>query len=116
MCIRDRHWAVRTLTAPGDSVMVSTPVYYPFMDAVKNSGQRRLVESELKKTGTFYELDMDVLHGTVKLIFQPAEEGVRGAHAIVENGWLDDADALPMSNRIATVGPSPHRRIAITPV
>ncbi len=66
------HWAVRTLTAPGDSVMVSTPVYYPFMDAVKNSGQRRLVESELKKTGTFYELDMekfekDIVENNVKL-------------------------------------------------
>ena len=32
------------------------------------------------------------LHGTVKLIFQPAEEGVRGAKAIVENGHLDDVD------------------------
>lgn len=31
----------------------------------------------------------DQLHGTVKLIFQPAEEGVRGSKAIVENGHLD---------------------------
>lgn len=34
------------------------------------------------------------LHGTVKFIFQPAEEGVRGAKAIVENGWLEDVDFL----------------------
>ena len=32
------------------------------------------------------------LHGTVKLIFQPAEEGVRGARAIVSKGHLDDVD------------------------
>lgn len=32
------------------------------------------------------------LKGTIKLIFQPAEEGVRGALAIVEKGWLDDVD------------------------
>lgn len=32
------------------------------------------------------------LHGTVKLIFQPAEEGVRGAKSIVAKGHLDDAD------------------------
>jgi aminobenzoyl-glutamate utilization protein A len=32
------------------------------------------------------------LHGKIKLIFQPAEEGVRGARAIVENGHLDDVD------------------------
>lgn len=32
------------------------------------------------------------LHGTVKLIFQPAEEGTKGAKAIVEKGHLDDMD------------------------
>ena len=36
----------------------------------------------------------DQLHGTVKLIFQPAEEGVRGAKSIAENGHLDDVDYL----------------------
>lgn len=36
----------------------------------------------------------DSLHGTVKLIFQPAEEGVRGAKAIVDNGNLDGVDYL----------------------
>lgn len=34
----------------------------------------------------------DSLHGTVKLIFQPAEEGVRGAKSIVAKGHLDDVD------------------------
>lgn len=32
--------------------------------------------------------------GTVKLIFQPAEEGVRGAYAIVQKGMLDDVEHL----------------------
>ena len=32
------------------------------------------------------------LHGTVKLIFQPAEEGARGARAITDEGHLDDVD------------------------
>ena len=32
------------------------------------------------------------LHGTLKLIFQPAEEGARGARAITDAGHLDDAD------------------------
>ena len=36
----------------------------------------------------------DQLHGTVKLIFQPAEEGVRGAKAIVDAGHLDDVQYL----------------------
>ncbi len=32
--------------------------------------------------------------GTIKLIFQPAEEGVRGARAMVGSGILDDIDIL----------------------
>ncbi|WP_249030319.1 amidohydrolase [Tannockella kyphosi] len=34
------------------------------------------------------------LHGTIKLIFQPAEEGVRGAKSMVKKGILDDVDYL----------------------
>lgn len=36
----------------------------------------------------------DQLHGTVKLIFQPAEEGVRGAKSIVAKGHLQGVDYL----------------------
>ncbi|SKA95158.1 amidohydrolase [Sporosarcina newyorkensis] len=34
----------------------------------------------------------DDLHGKVKFIFQPAEEGVRGAKSMVEAGVVDDVD------------------------
>ena len=34
------------------------------------------------------------LHGTVKLLFQPGEEGARGARAMVAAGHLDDVDVL----------------------
>ncbi len=34
------------------------------------------------------------LHGTVKLIFQTAEEISRGAEIVIQNGWIDDADAI----------------------
>ena len=34
------------------------------------------------------------LHGTVKLVFQPAEEGVRGAKSVVTKGLLDDVDFM----------------------
>jgi aminobenzoyl-glutamate utilization protein A len=36
----------------------------------------------------------DQLHGAVKLIFQPAEEGVRGAKSMVSAGVVDDVDFL----------------------
>src|SRR5690606_32834900 len=32
------------------------------------------------------------LDGEVRLIFQPAEEGCRGAKSIVDAGWLDGVD------------------------
>ncbi|MDR7869573.1 MAG: amidohydrolase [Tissierellaceae bacterium] len=38
---------------------------------------------------TLYEIK-DRLNGTIKLIFQPAEEGVRGGKSIVEKGHLDN--------------------------
>lgn len=34
----------------------------------------------------------DTLNGKIKLIFQPAEEGVRGARPMAESGILDDVD------------------------
>jgi aminobenzoyl-glutamate utilization protein A len=34
------------------------------------------------------------VHGTVKLVFQPAEEGVRGAKAMVGAGVVDDVDYM----------------------
>lgn len=36
----------------------------------------------------------DEVQGTVKLVFQPAEEGVRGAKAMVSAGVVDDVDYL----------------------
>ena len=36
----------------------------------------------------------ETFRGTVKLIFQPAEEGVRGAKSMVEAGVVDDVDVL----------------------
>jgi aminobenzoyl-glutamate utilization protein A len=36
----------------------------------------------------------DRLPGTVRLLFQPAEEGTRGGIAFVEAGWLKDVDVL----------------------
>lgn len=36
----------------------------------------------------------DKIHGTVKVIFQPAEEGVCGAYPIVQSGFLDDVEQI----------------------
>ncbi|WAL40310.1 amidohydrolase [Brevibacterium sp. BRM-1] len=43
----------------------------------------------------------DELNGSVKIIFQPAEEGLRGAHSLVAAGWLDDVDVFAATHLVA---------------
>ncbi len=45
------------------------------------------------------------LHGTIKLIFQPGEEGAKGARAIVAHGHLDDVDYFVGTHIAPTGGP-----------
>lgn len=59
------YWAVRVFSEPGDGVMVSTPVYYPFMRAVEHCERRRLVKCELKRTGQSYEIDYESFEETL---------------------------------------------------
>ena len=55
----------------------------------------------------------DKLSGTIKLIFQPAEEGVRGARAMVEAGVVDDVDYF-FAFHIGFGGDSPMSLVART--
>lgn len=48
----------------------------------------------------------EYLHGTLKIIFQPAEEGVRGAKCICESGFLDDVDYI----LAAHIMPQEHKK------
>ncbi len=51
------NWLLQTYTQPGDAVIIQTPVYYPFGEAVVNNG-RKLVESELIRTENSYQIDL----------------------------------------------------------
>ena len=52
------HFAVNSLTEPGDAVILTTPVYYPFMNAVKNNG-RKMICSELVNRDSRYYIDFE---------------------------------------------------------
>lgn len=61
----------------------------------------------------------DKLCGTVKLIFQPAEEGVRGAAAMAARGIVDDVDwfagaHIGCSAKLHQIGVSHHGYLATT--
>ena len=65
------HIAVKIFTEGGDSVMVNTPVYYPFFKAAESNG-RKLVKSPLKYSDGKYSIDFekfsrDIEENNVKL-------------------------------------------------
>lgn len=52
--------AVQSYTKPGDSIIVQSPVYFPFFTAVKDH-ERTLVYNTLIKGKEHYEIDFDLL-------------------------------------------------------
>ena len=50
--------AIRVMTQPGDAVLVTPPVYYPFYNVINNNG-RKLVESLLRYEGGKYSVDYE---------------------------------------------------------
>lgn len=50
--------AVRAMTEPGDRVLVTPPVYYPFFSVVRNNG-REIVESPLQYENGKYTIDFE---------------------------------------------------------
>lgn len=65
------YWAVKTFVKPGEAVIINTPVYYPFKNAIL-AGGCKCVESQLVETGTTYVIDYekfekDIVENNVKL-------------------------------------------------
>ncbi len=50
------NWIIQFMTKPEDKVIITTPVYYPFIDAVQNNG-RTLVTSDLIESNGVYTID-----------------------------------------------------------
>lgn len=65
------HAAVRAFTAPGDEVVLQSPVYYPFWSAVRENGCQ-VANNELRWDGTRYIMDLEGL----KQIFLPHASGM----------------------------------------
>ena len=52
------NFAINVLTKPGDAVIVTTPVYYPFLNAVRNN-ERKLITSEMTRENGRYYIDFE---------------------------------------------------------
>ncbi|MFD0960590.1 MalY/PatB family protein [Paenibacillus chungangensis] len=57
--------AVEQFTAPGDSVVIQTPVYYPFYDVVRDN-DRVIAENPLVVRNGRYEMDLEQLEALFK--------------------------------------------------
>jgi len=57
----------------------------------------------------------DVLPGTVKLLFQPGEEGYAGARVLIEEGLLDAAPAVQAAFAIHVDSSLPAGKVALRP-
>lgn len=65
------NWILQFMTNPQDAAIVLTPVYYPFLNAIKDNG-RRLIESDLVNENGVYHIDFEdfeqkVIENEVKL-------------------------------------------------
>ena len=63
--------AIKAYTSAGDSVLIQTPVYYPFYEVIQNNS-RKLVENPLVNINGHYEIDFEdfekkIIENDVKL-------------------------------------------------
>lgn len=64
-------WAIQIMTNPGDAVIVMTPVYYPFMNAILNN-ERKLITCDLNNQNGSYTINYEnfekkIIENQVKL-------------------------------------------------
>jgi len=59
------NWFLQAMTAPGDEILVLTPVYYPFMEAVENN-DRKLICCDLAAQDGTYTIDFASLEETLR--------------------------------------------------
>jgi cystathionine beta-lyase len=56
--------AIEVFSEPGDGIIVQTPIYPPFLNAVKETG-RRLVENRLVPGASGWEIDFEALRASI---------------------------------------------------
>lgn len=82
------NWILQFMTNPQDAAIVLTPVYYPFLNAIKDNG-RRLIESDLVNENGVYHIDFEdfeqkIIENEVKLFI------LSSPHNPVGRVWTKD--------------------------
>lgn len=82
------YWFINAFTKVGESVIVLAPVYYPFQDAIKDTG-RNLIMCDLINENGYYTVDFDkfekdIIENKVKMFIQSSP------HNPVGRVWKED--------------------------
>ncbi len=109
------YWFVNAFTKISDSVIIITPVYYPFHNAVKDTG-RNLITSELINTNGVYTIDFEnfeknIIENHVKLFIQCSP------HNPVGRVWteveLDKVLSICKKHKVLVVSDEIHQDVVI---
>lgn len=109
------YWFVNAFTKLRDSVIILTPVYYPFHNAVKDTG-RNLVTSELINTNGVYTIDFEnfeknIIENDVKLFIQCSPHNPIGRVWTKEE--LDKVLSICKEHNVLVVSDEIHQDIII---
>jgi len=106
------HLLVQALTEPGDQVVLQTPVYFPFFNAVKCNG-REILDNPLRLEDSQYMMDLEDLERNItprtKMII------LCNPHNPISRVWREDElrnlGELCMKNKILVVSDEIHEDI-----
>ncbi|MBZ9685241.1 pyridoxal phosphate-dependent aminotransferase [Clostridium estertheticum] len=109
------YWFVNAFTKPNDSVIIMTPVYYPFFNAVKDNG-RKLVTSGLINTNGIYTIDFEnfeknIIENDVKLYIQCSPHNPAGR--VWTEKELDTVLSICKKHNVLVVSDEIHQDIII---
>jgi len=110
--------ALSQLSAPGEGVIVQTPIYPPFLEAVAETG-RRLVESPLVRAGPRgrFELDLESLRSRIDastrilLLCNPHNPTGR----VLERAELEALAELALAHELVVVADEIHADLVFPP-
>lgn len=111
------YWMVGLFTQPGDAVIIQTPVYYPFHNAVKDQG-RRLICSQLVNTNGYYSVDFDrfereITENDVKLFILCSPHNPAGR--VWKESELDRMLGICEKHHVLVVSDEIHQDLVIAP-
>lgn len=109
------YWFVNAFTKPNDSILIITPVYYPFHNAVKDNN-RNLVRSELVIKNDHYEIDFNdfeqkIIDNNVKLFIQCSPHNPAGR--VWTESELDKLLSICQKHNVLVVSDEIHQDIII---